>query len=212
MTTLQCARKGEYFILAPDMRRPGRGHGVVFRNLDRLLNTPRRILRPVKGGFPDLKEKPVLSYEPALGEPPQDLEGGLSGYWLVSERLKNVFEQVDPSAFVFVECDYRLQDGSPGPRLFLCDVVRVLDALDEQKSKLTIEVSDEFVGGKYYNFAGGISLVFRAEVVGDAHVFRTPYSGNYVVCDGVLRAAVQAAGIIREDDSAGLWFEDAADY
>lgn len=36
-------------------------------------------------------------------------------------------------------------------------------------------------------------------------------TGNYVVCDGVLRAAVQAAGIIREDDSAGLWFEDAAD-
>jgi len=212
MTTLQHARKGEYFILAPDMRRPGKGHGVVFENLDRLLSPPRRVLRPVKGGFPDLKEKPKLHYDPAVGEPPQDLEGGLSGYWLVSERLKDVFEKVDPSSFAFVECDYRLQDGSPGPRLFLCDVVRVLDALDEQKSKLLIEVSDDFVGGKYYNFAGGISLVFRTEVVGEAHVFRTPYSGNYVICDSVMRSAVEAAGIAREDDSAGLWFEDAADY
>lgn len=212
MNTLQHARKGEYFILVPDMRRRGKGHGVVFQNIDRLLCPPRRILKPVKGGFPDLKEKPKLYYDPAVGEPPQDLEGGLSGYWLVSERLKNVFEQVDAGSFAFVECDYRLKDGSPGPRFFLCDVVRVLDALDEQNSKLLIEVSDDFVGGKYYNFAGGISLVFRSEVVGDAHVFRTPYSGNYVICDGVMRAAVQAAGITRKGDSAGLWFEDAADY
>lgn len=63
MTTLQRARKGEYFILAPDMQRPGKGHGVVFRNIDRLLSHSRRVLRPVEGGFPALKESPELYYD-----------------------------------------------------------------------------------------------------------------------------------------------------
>ena len=195
----------------PDVRRGGHGHGVVFENIDQLLNPPRRILRPATGGFPELRQKPRLVYDPAAGDPPQDLEGGLSGYWLVSDRLKSVLEGMDPEGFAFVECDYLLQDGSQGPPYFLCDVVRVLDALDEAASTLRIEVSDDFVGGKYYNFAGGISLAFRKEAVGNAHVFRTPYSGNYVICDRRLRDAVQGA-IGGSGGSGGLWFEDAADY
>lgn len=212
MTTDNNPRKGEYFILMPDIRRGGRGHGVVFENVDRLLTPPRRILKPVAGGFPDLREVPRLVYDPVAGDPPQDLEGGLSGYWLVSDRLKRILESVDPNGFAFAECEYRLHDGTLGPRYFLCDVVRTVDALDEAASTLRIELSDDFVGGKYYNFAGGVSLAFRAELLGEAHVFRTPYSGNYVICDRTLRDAVQAAGMGRDESRAGVWFEDAADY
>lgn len=212
MTKDKKPRKGEYFILEPDIRRGGRGHGVVFTNIGDLLYPPRRVLRPAKGGFPQLKQAPRLVYDPAAGDPPQDLEGGMSGYWLVSDRLKSVLENVDPEGFDFVECVYTLQDGSTGPRYFLCDVVRVLDALDEEASTLRIEISDDFVGGKYYNFAGGISLAFRPEVVGGSHVFRMPYSGSYVICDRELRDAVQATGLGVDGDSRGIWFEDAADY
>lgn len=77
---------------------------------------------------------------------PEDLEGGFSGYWLVSERLRRVMEAVDSEAFAFANADYRLADGSKGPTVFLCDVVRVIDALDEQSSQLTIEISDDFEG------------------------------------------------------------------
>ena len=196
----------------PDMRRGGRGHGVVFENIQRLLNPPRRILRPAMGGFPELRETPRLAFHPELGDEPEELEGGMSGYWLVSERLKSVFERVDPAEFSFVECEYTLPDGQAGPRYFLADVVRVLDALDEANSSLRVEVSDDFVGGKYYNFAGGIRLVFRRDVVGSAHIFRTPYSGNYVICDSTMREAIEQAGMGQGGTSRGLWFEDAADY
>lgn len=212
MTTENKPKKGEFYILEPDMRRGGRGHGVLFENLDQLLTPPRLILWPEGGGFPPLRETPRLVHDPKRGLPPEDLEGGLSGYWLVSERLKNVFQAVDSEGFAFVECDYRLADGSKGPRYFLCDVVRTLDALDEENSKLNIEISDEFIKGKFYNFAGGSSLAFRKEVIGDAHVFLMPYSGNYVICDRTLRDAVQAAGMSVGKKSNGIGFEDAVDY
>ncbi len=212
MTEKGEARKGEYFVLMPDTRRGGRGHGVVFSNVDRLLEPPRRILRPAEGGFPLLTEKPQLRLEPGAGDPPEDLEGGMSGYWLVSERLKDAFEGVDPDGFEFVECEYTLQDGSVGPRYFLCDITRKIDALDEGASKLNIKRSDEYPGGKYYSLGGGVSLAFRPEAVGDAHVFRTPYSGNVVFCDAKLRGAVIAAGMGQGSATSGVWIEDASDY
>jgi Protein of unknown function (DUF1629) len=131
---------------------------------------------------------------------------------LVSERLKNVFEAVDPEGFAFVECDYTLADGSKGPSYFLCDVVRTLDALDEENSKLNIEISDEFAKGKFYDFSGGVSLAFRKEIIGNSHAFRMPYSRKYVICDRMLHDAVQAAGMSVGRKSNGLWFEDAVDY
>lgn len=81
-----------------------------------------------------LRETPRLVYRERQGVPPQDLEGGLSGYWLVSERLRQVMDEIDPDAFVFADTDYRFEDGSKGPTYFLCDVVRTLDALDEEAS------------------------------------------------------------------------------
>jgi Protein of unknown function (DUF1629) len=203
-------KKGEFYILEPDMRRGGPGHGVVFENEDKLLTPPRLILWPEVGGFPPLRETPRLVHDPKHGPPPEDLEGGLSGYWLVSERLKNVFQVVDPEGFAFVECDYTLADGSKGQRYFLCDVVRTLDALDEENSKLNIKISDDYPEGKYYNLAGGSSLAFCKDAIGDAHAFHLPYNG-FVFCDRTLRDAVQVAGISVGKKSDGLWFMDAAD-
>lgn len=207
----QLPKMGQYFLLEPDSSRGGRGHGVVFENVERLLDPPRIILRPQGGGFPPLREMPRLVYSPSKGDPPEDLEGGMSGYWLVSKRLKEVFERTDPDGFQFVECDYRLEDGSMGPAYFLCDVVRVIDALDESVSKLGVEVSDKYHAGKYYDFAGGASVTFRQGVVGSAHVFRTPYSGNFVVCDSVMQDAIIEAGIWKTVRSNGVWFIDAAE-
>lgn len=95
-----------------------------------------------------------MVYHPSEGVPPEDLEGGFSGYWLVSERLRRVMEMVDPAAFEFAETDYRLANGSKGPNVYLCDVVRTVDALDEDASYLDIKVSDEYEAGKHYSLAG----------------------------------------------------------
>ena len=104
-------RAGEFFILEAG-RVSGPANGVVFENLPQLLSPPRLILRPEGGGFPPLKETPLLVYTPSKGPPPLDLEPGFSGYWLVSERLQQVMNAVDPNAFAFAEVDYRLADGS----------------------------------------------------------------------------------------------------
>jgi len=199
--------KGEFFQLQPDARRGGKGYGVVFENEQALLTPPRLILQPDEGGFPPLRDTPRLVYHPSQGVLPQDLEGGMSGYWLVSERLRLVMEAVDPDAFAFADTDYRLADGSMGPTYFLCDVIRTLDALDEEESTVTIEISDEFEEGKYYDLTGELRLAFKRDVLGAAHVFRLPFHGG-VFCDQVFKEAVEDAGIVTARHSNGLWFYD----
>lgn len=200
-------KKGEFFQLQPDTRRGGKGHGVVFENEKVLRTPPRLIVKPKDGGFPPLLETPRLVYHPTEGVLPEDLEGGFSGYWLVSERLRRVMESVDADAFVFADTDYRLADGSKGPTVFLCDVVRTLDALDEEVSELNIEISDDFEAGKYYDLTGDIRLAFRRNVLGSAHVFRLSFHGG-VFCDRAFKEAVEAAGIVMSSESNGLWFYD----
>jgi hypothetical protein len=211
MTTENKPKKGEFYALMPDLRIAGPGHGVVFENLKQLLTPPRRSLRPWEGGFPPLREMPRLVHDPKQGDLPLDLEASFGGYWLVSERLKKVFEEVDPDAFEFREVDFRLADGSQGNKYFLCDVVRILDAVDEENSTLQIERGDEYVDGKAYNFSGGANLAFKADVVGRAHIFQLTHSFS-VFCDLVMLDAIRYAGISSGEHSGGIWFFDASDW
>ncbi|WAT13702.1 DUF1629 domain-containing protein [Xanthomonas fragariae] len=212
VTTQNKPKKGEFYILMPDLEY-GPELGVVFENVKQLLVPPRLILRPNEGGFASMIEKPRLIYDSSKGVMARDLEAGFSGYWLVSERLHNVLSTIDPEGFNFVECEFRMADGTKGPSYFLCDVVRVLDALDEEQSEVEIEVSEDFVNGKFYDITGGASLSFRKDVIGGSHIFRTPFSADYyAICDRTLIDAVRDAGIGIKGSSDGLWFRDAADW
>ncbi|MBO9740139.1 DUF1629 domain-containing protein [Xanthomonas axonopodis pv. begoniae] len=201
---------GEFFIFGPDLESDRPFRGAVFENVQALLSPPRLILRPEDGGFPPLSEAPRLLFDSAQGPAPRDLEGGFSGYWLVSERLQQVMFAVDPAAFAFVECETRLADGKTGPRHFLCDVVREVDALDEDTSRLKIEIDDDFVNGKFYSLGGGASLAFRRDVLNGAHVFLTPFN-SFVVCDRFFKEAVHSAGIPEDPGASGISFIDASD-
>jgi hypothetical protein len=53
--------------------------------------------------------------------------------------MKTVLERVDLEAFAFLKCKVQLPDGTDGPVHWLCDVVRVLDTLDEEKSGCKLE-------------------------------------------------------------------------
>lgn len=102
-----------------------------------------------------------------------------------------------------MDCDFTLADGAPGPLYYFCGVLRTLDALDEGASRLKIKVGD-YINGKFYSLSGGGNLVFREDVVGSAHIFRTPFTDN-VFCDRALHDAVKAS------DVKGVAFRDAAD-
>lgn len=208
-TSANRPQRGEFFLFEAGAI-SGPACGVAFENLDRLLSPPRMIFLPEEGGIPPLREVPRLAFNPATGAPPRDLEPGFSGYWLVSERLHDVMALVDPTAFTCVEVEYCLEDGSQGGRHYLCTVVQVLDALGEVTSKLFIDTTGDFINGKFYDLSGGASVTFDRERLGQAHVFRTPFSSS-VFCDRVFRDAVAAAGVNTDSDADGVWLTDAAD-
>ena len=205
----------EFYRLAPDARGGGPGHGIIIANEEALLTPPSAIIRPRHGGIPELPEVPRLVFGSKRRKLPKDLDGDFSGYWLVSQRLKDVFVAVDPEAFAFAACEFVLPDGSRGPQYYLCDVVRQLAALDKEKSDFRILTARDHSTGKdvdIMNFSGGASLFFRKEVVGDAHVFRMGEKPSTVICDRALRDATRAAGIGAKASSDGLWFIDAAGH
>lgn len=209
-TTPNQPKPGVFYMVVSDMESNRQPCGVRFDNLRQLRSLPRVILRPEGGGFPPMLEQPQMTYDPSTGPEPRDLELGFCGYWLVSERLHDVMCSVDSCAFAFVEVDYRLADGIKGPRRFLCDVVRELDALDEESSRLKIKVDDEYVRGKFYSLGGGASLAFRREVLGKSHVFRVPFNPS-VFCDREFKGAVHDAGMLQDAEISGISFIDASD-
>lgn len=145
---------------------------------------------PGKRGFPEYPEKPhVVIGKGRKGPPPSDIEL-FHSYWLVSDRLKFLFESVNPPAFAFQACDVTLRDGSTGPIYWLCDVVRVLEAFDERTSQ---EIRRSPI--KFYSLKDTRGLMFDETVIGESHVFRTPYCRMNVFCDQSMKDACKTAGI-----------------
>jgi hypothetical protein len=214
MTTENKPKKGEFYTLDSDVRSSAPKSNLVLENEEALLTPPSSIIRPPEGGIPQLAETPRLVHGPGRNRAPHDLKGGFSGYWLVSERLKHVFESVDPEAFQFAACDYVLPDGSKGPQFYLCDVVRVVFALDKDRSKFQIRTAHDYDTGRdveIISFAGGAKLAFKHDAVGSAHAFRMGEKPSTVICDRVMYDAIRKAGIGVKASSDGLWWDDAAD-
>ncbi|MET0125903.1 MAG: DUF1629 domain-containing protein [Pseudomonas caspiana] len=100
------------------------------------------------------------------------------------------------------------------PSRHLCDLVRMLAALDEQKSTYQVRTGHEFETGQPFRimtFAGGARLTFKKDLVGSAHVFRMAEKKSSVICDRMLYTAIRKAGIGVKPGSGGLLWRDAAD-
>ncbi|MBV6845340.1 DUF1629 domain-containing protein [Xanthomonas campestris pv. paulliniae] len=205
MSTQNAPRKGEFYILRSDVRGGGRGHGVEFENEDAV---PFSIAYSVPGedaGLAALKETPRLRYDSRIGDMPSDMHDGFKDYSLVSEPLKLILEAADPEGFAFALCDFRLEDGTPGAPHYLCEVVRIIDAIDEEAS--TVKVLTGYPNGKYYSLRGGAELAFKKDVVGAAHIFRTPHTAN-AFCDRFLRDTLIAQGFGKSPRTRGVWLID----
>ncbi|WP_376717387.1 imm11 family protein [Bradyrhizobium sp. 62B] len=68
----------------------------------------------------------------SLGRAPADWEL-FHDYRLVSDRMKSLLETLDSEGVRFVRCETRYQDGRAAPTYWLCDVIRVLDAVDKKR-------------------------------------------------------------------------------
>lgn len=152
------ARKRRFYEIGPNF---ALGGGLGFCLEDRSVLPPHGVSR-----LPASTPPVSCVFDKSVGKLPCDIEL-CSAWWLVSERTKALFERLDPEAFVFVPCEVRMRRGQyDGPKFWLCDVVRVLDALDESQSRLRMGIRDDISfldhGRKYYEFlAFGGKLVFR---------------------------------------------------
>lgn len=194
------ARKRRFYKMGPDFRVGGRpGFWVE----DESIFPPYRERR-----LPASTPHVPYVFDKSDGRPPYDLELCYH-WWLISNRTKAVFERLDPEAFVFVPCDVRIPHGRyDGPNYWLCDVARVLDALDESQSRLRIGIRNDvrFIdhGKKYYEFSYSDKLVFREDAIGNAHIFRMAHADAAIICDQELKDACKSAGLKR------IWFQDVS--
>jgi hypothetical protein len=207
--TNHAASRGRFFEIYPSFRGGGKGVGLIIVNEEKLTPSGIHTMDAPNGGLNQYLEKPHLVYTPKSGGMPRDFEV-LADIWIVSEPLKQIFQAVDPEGFAFAACDFTLADGSIGPQYYLCDVVRTLDALDEEISKLKIKISNDYIGGKYYSCAGGATLVFKEDIVGSAHIFRTPYSPA-IFCSRTLRDAIRSADRRVGRKLIGIKLQDATE-
>jgi Protein of unknown function (DUF1629) len=171
-----------------------RGSGFRLLNDERLFSSggPLTFVQPPgQRGFRNYPETPVFLADSKLGRTHRDFEG-YSGYWFISDHMKSVLESVDRGAFVFLRCDMRSPDGQKLPARWLCDVIRVLDALDEEKSTARIGIADD--GSKVYRILGREKLIFKEEVVGQFHVFSMKYHG-FIICDEEMKKACKSAEV-----------------
>ncbi len=201
------SHKGEFFLVDASFLGNSRVPGIEIANEETLIHPGMNVVaRP--DGMPDqYPERPHLVHVPEKGGMPRDLEE-LAGIWIVSEPLKQLFEQMDAEAFAFVACDFSLADGSPGPQYYLGNVLRRIDALDEISSRVRIKLHHNYQTGedeKLYSLVGGASLVFKQNIVGDVHIFRQDRMGAPPICDRAMFDALSAANF------SGIRLRDVAD-
>ncbi|MGX0964327.1 hypothetical protein AB7M63_004776 [Bradyrhizobium japonicum] len=152
----------------------------------RVLLSPRG-----KRSFPALAETPRLLIDKSLGRPPVDWEL-FHDFWLVSDRMKSVLESVDSDGVAFLRCETRSLRGD-APVYWLCDVVRKLEVIDEEKS--IVEILDDGTDFRRYDNTAISSFVFREEAIGSAHIFRPRFLETRIICDQAMKDACKAAGV-----------------
>ncbi|MDE5443758.1 DUF1629 domain-containing protein [Bradyrhizobium sp. CSA207] len=118
--------------------------------------------------------------------------------------MKTLLESLDAEGVAFVKCEMRYPDGSAAPTYWLCDVIRLLDALDEEKSRVNITYPAP--GRKEYLTLGSSSFLFKEESVGAVHIFRLRSLRQKIVCDQTVKDACKEAGM------RGIGFRDASKY
>jgi hypothetical protein len=161
------------------------------------LPDPGSELGGLGSGFPIGMETPILVFEKPLGRLPfPDALLHFDRVMALSDPAKKLFENIDAEAFEFREAVTQLHDGSEGPRYWLADVTRFLDAVDEERSK-EIYVEEKIIPRngrrmRRVHLGMGPSTVFKSDVVNGNHIFRATYSGD-ILFDESVAGAIRAA-------------------
>jgi hypothetical protein len=188
----------QYFRLQGDRRRQALGFEIV--NLKALQANGKGLVAdpPWKAGvspvdpnggpwrIPDFLERPGIVYDANFNYAPRDSEGG-NNAWIVSERLKAIVECLAPDGSVFSECDTVWSNGEPGPKRWICSIVKIYSGavdLSLSDNLFPWKLPDGQIG---YSVTSLSTLVFRRNILGSAHLFRV-FELNHrdTYCDNIF--------------------------
>ncbi|WP_084583745.1 imm11 family protein [Sphingomonas azotifigens] len=138
-------------------------------------------------GFPIYQGVPILRFNPRRKRIPDLNQYGR--LWIVSDRAKNVLARVDPEAFEFRPTE-SVRGGKPLERdsYWLCAPIRILDAVDEDRSEIWIGRL-----GDNYTYPSLHLARMRLEVVGDAHAFCPMRSLSLIIFDEIMVDKIKSA-------------------
>ncbi len=155
---------------------------------------------PFQRGFRDYAVRPRFRVGKRLGIKPYDVER-YSEYWLVSDRAKQLFDEIHASDFTYLAVDTEFDPGSEPTTYWLCDIVTVLDAVDEARSAVQSRIADD--GSKVHQMVGYASVAFDENLVGRHCVFRMKTNWPTLIGSESFKIAFKQAGL------TGISFKEA---
>jgi hypothetical protein len=151
--------------------------------------------------FPDYAEPPRFHVSKRFGRKLHDFEKN-GAFWMVSNRAKEVLIRISPKDFKFLAVETIVDEGDEPLVLWLCEVVTILDAVDEARSHVSVAQSGD--GFRSHLISGISQLEFNETIVGEHHAFRLLTSPGTIVMDDFFRENIKREGL------KGLSFRDAA--
>lgn len=146
-------------------------------------------------GVPLVRETPRLKVgSRKRGKAPLDVYGNV----FFSDRCKQLLCKFLPDDSVeTIECDaHDLKGKDVGPYWWI-DFIRVLDAVDEERSVFTRQIDNPFSSGEEADQLLYLDLQdiwFRPEIVGDAHIFRLSLATQFIIVDGHVADGIRSLG------------------
>ncbi len=150
-------------------------------------------------GFDNLTATPHFIFDRKLGLHVRDVEF-YGAVLLVSGRAKTWFEELDEEAFAFCACDFENRYDTEDSDYWLCDVVRIVDAIDASGPNIKRDL--DILGRLYYPLAFSHRIAIKADVEPNHHVFRPMHMESSIFADN------EAYQKWRKDKLSGLKFYD----
>jgi hypothetical protein len=192
----------EFFSVDGKVHR--RAKGVILTNASALFfGTGYTQITPPdhrSRGFRNYPTAPLYKISTSLGRRLEDIE--IEGaYWLISDRAKNILASFNQQDFSFLEIDTITDPGSGAKRYWLCDVMPILDVIDEARSRVPFYLNKD--GRRTHYRHARNSYVFKPDVVGSHSAFRLETNVSDIFISSDLRRK------LKESRITGLRFRPA---
>lgn len=154
---------------------------------------PRFAANLYQNSFWPMPEKPVIILHRDCKIASRDIDL-MRAFWIVSERCKDAMLSVDLSAFDFLECDCFDHKGNQLEARWLCVVMRTLDVLDEEVTKVIIARGPNGAKGYHINSYDNIVLKMK-EIPNNTQIFNMAHILRKIISTTAFKDEMKYKGI-----------------